>query len=147
MDDADYEKLSKRAKYYFIKRGGGEEEGEDFAQNCAIKAFELGFPPNLEFMYLSHRNHERADKRILSGPQGSLTGFRTISLATPIDSSDQDSSRLENFIGDQRDELGDREECYEITGIIELIFGLVKNKRSRSWAQAHYLQWLGENAF
>lgn len=147
MSNDDYEKLTGRAKRYFIKKGGGEAEAEDFAQNCAIKAFELGFPPNLEFMYLNHRDFERADKRILSGPQGSITGFRTISLATPVDRSDSDSASLEQFIGDQRDDFRDREECDEITGVIELIFGLVKAKQARKWARKHYLKWIGDNAF
>lgn len=128
MNEQDYERLTRRAKHYFINKGGGAEESEDFAQNCAIKAFELGFAPNLEFMYLNHRDHERADKRILSGPQGAITGFRTISLDTPIDSSDSNSSCLDELIGDQRNDLGDRGEINEIRGTIEMIFNLIKNK-------------------
>ncbi len=143
----DYERFTRRAKSYFINKGGSEAEAEDFAQNCAIKAFELGFPPNLEFMYLNHRDFERADKRILSGPQGSITAFRTVSLATPIDSTDANSARLEDFIGDKRDDLGDREECDDIRGTIEMIFGLIKNKKTKEWAMKVYSEWLGENAF
>ena len=147
MNEQDYERLTRRAKHYFINKGGGAEESEDFAQNCAIKAFELGFAPNLEFMYLNHRDHERADKRILSGPQGSITGFRTVSLATPLDSSNENSACLGDLIGDQRDELGSREECNDIRGTIEMIFDLIRNERTREWAMKHYSDWLGENAF
>jgi len=143
----NYEKIYKRAKIYAIKRRFTEEEAEDFAQNCAIKAFEINGPVNFEYMYLNHCDFERADKRILSGPQGAITGFRTISLDTPIDSSDSNSSCLDELIGDQRNDLGDRGEINEIRGTIEMIFNLIKNKRTKEWAEKTYLTWLSENAF
>lgn len=143
----DYEKITARAKSFAQRKGFPEEEAEDFAQQCAIKAFELGHPPNFEYMYLNHCEFERADKRILSGSQGAITGFRTISLATPVNSSESDSATIENFIEDQRDEFRDREELSEIREIIEVILGLVKCEKAKAWAEKTYTDWIEDNAY
>lgn len=145
--ELDFEGIIKRAKHFIIQRGVNEEEAEDFAQNCAIKAFEIGGPVNFEYMYLNYREFERADKRILSVPQGSITAFRTISTATPIDSSDSNSPTLDSCIGDSRDELGDREELDGITGLVSQIICLAKNKLARDWCYKKYKDWLEENVF
>lgn len=143
MGEIDYDKLYKRAKSYGEKRGLGDES-EDFAQECLIKAFEVG-EINLEYVYLNHVGRERADKRILSAPQGQLSAFRTVSLDAPIDSEDSDSARLDSFVGDPRECV---ESEREFGGVLELarsILGSIRSKEAREWAMKIYSKFLQEH--
>ena len=120
----DLGKLRKKAIYYAQRQGLDPVEAEDFAQNCLIKAWEINGPINLEFMFKNYRKFERADKRILSSAQGTLSNYATISLDTPV-SQEDDKSRLGDFIACQRDELADRERVDEAWGLVEGVLGLV----------------------
>lgn len=124
-----------------------EQDAEDFAQECAIKSFEKKLVVNFEYIYLNFRDSFRADKRILSSPQGQLSAFRTISTSTPIDSSNPDSSELGDFIRDQRDLPRESEERSEMLNLIESILKLSKSPETRKWATEIYIEWLKENVF
>lgn len=141
----DYERLFKRAKAFGEKNGLGSD-AEDFAQECLIKAFEVG-AISLEYMFLNYREFHRADKRILSGPTGPISGFRTVSLDAPVDSSDQDSARLGELIGCVDADLGSLGEVSEFEVLLRGIISLVKRRDTRDWALATYREWLIEHVF
>lgn len=120
---------------------GMGDEAEDFAQECLIKAFEVG-PVNIEFLYKNYVAGQRADKRILSAPQGAVSVHRTISLQMPIDGSDNDSACLGDFIGDTRDELGTVRELEFYDELLEGVLSMVSREESRRWAYETYMKYL-----
>lgn len=98
MNDKQYKKLFFKAKSFGFKKGLDENEAEDFAQEACIQASRVG-AIKLDYIWLNYRDFYRADKRILSGAQGKLSGFRTISTATPLDSTNEDSPELGDTLG------------------------------------------------
>lgn len=142
MGGVNYEKLYKSAVYYGQKRGLGDD-AEDFAQECLIKAYEVG-AINLEYCYLDYVKFQRANKRILSGPCGTISKFRTVSFDAPLDSTNEDSGRLGDLIGDSRDEQGDREAIDELVGLYREIIRLARSEGSREWALMVYENWVKE---
>lgn len=136
----DYDKLFKRALAYGTKKGLGSD-AEDFAQECLIRAFEVG-PINLEYVFLNYREFHRADKRILSGPEGQLSSFRTVSLDTPVDSENADSAKLSDYIGEPGPDVEGRGELDLVDRMLELIFSRARNKRARAWARDTFMIYL-----
>lgn len=143
MSEVDYEKLFKTAKAYGIRMGLGSD-AEDFAQECLIKAFEVG-NIRLEYIYLNYRDHHRADKRILSGPEGSLSSFRTVSLDAPIDSTNENSARLSDVIGVSGDDVESRSDLEFVSELLTAIIKRVKSKSARDWANRTYLEWISDH--
>lgn len=143
----DYEKLFKSAKYFAKKKGITDEDAEEFAQEYVTKTLEKQKYIKLEWVYANFRDFARADKRILSSSQGQLSGFRTISTATPLDSSDRDSAKLEDYLGDTRDLLGDSEQRGEIEMMIINIINTCECEKAKAWALKTYTEWLKENVF
>jgi hypothetical protein len=139
----DYEKLWKRARAYGERNGLGSD-AEDFAQECVAKAFEVG-AVSLEYMFLNYRDYHRADKRILSGPTGKLSNFRTVSLDAPIDSSDEDSGKLSDLIGVPGADVDSRGELEFVDGILEQVLSKVRSEPARRWARQTYYQWMIDN--
>jgi len=78
------------------------DDAEDFAQECVIIASEKNTYVKLDWCFANYRDKLRADKRLLSSPQGQLSGFRTISFDAPLDSTNEDSAKLGDVIGDTR---------------------------------------------
>lgn len=142
MGEINYERLYKTAVAYGKKRGLNDD-AEDFAQECLIKAYEVG-AINLEYIYLNYTQYQRADKRILSGPCGALSGFRTVSLDAPVDSSNEDSGRLSDLIGDTRNELGDGQDLNDLVSLYRSIARLARTETARKWAIMIYEEWLKE---
>lgn len=134
------QKLWERAHAFAISKGMGDE-AEDFAQECLIKAAERG-QIKLEWVYSGYRQFLRTDKRILSSAQGHLSGFRTISLDAPIDSSDADSAKLGDFIGDSRNDLESIGEFEFYEELLEMILSCVSDSDAKSWAKETYLKYL-----
>ncbi|MBL7544291.1 MAG: hypothetical protein JNL11_10760 [Bdellovibrionaceae bacterium] len=104
MDDEQYKRLFKKAKLYAAKRGFGDES-EDFAQEYAIKCLKSGNEECIEWDFIDYSDAQRADKRILSSPSGFLSKNVRVSLDAPIISSNENSTKLSDYIGVSGDEL------------------------------------------
>jgi hypothetical protein len=144
--EVDYEKLFARSKAFGQKKGLDEIEAEDFAQECLIRSLKSkeGII-KLEYVFADYRGFHRADKRLLSSPEGQLSAFRTRSLDAPIDSAQDDSAKLGDFIADPRGELDDSGIIGELSELLEALFERVKQKRARRWAYSVYSHWLEDN--
>lgn len=143
MSEIDYDKLYKRAIAYAKKRGI-ESDAEDFAQECLIKAFEVG-NINLEYVFLNFRSFHRANKRILGNSNAALGATQQAWLDSSINESDPDSSRLSDFIGDTRDDVGTVTELESINELVELLFSTIQNRDIRSWAKKQWLKFIEDN--
>jgi RNA polymerase sigma factor (sigma-70 family) len=102
MDDNEYNRIFKKAKLFAERRGFGDES-DDFAQEFAIKSYELGFEGNLEWLFIDYSRQQRADKRVLGSPSGYLSKSLTKSLEQPLSTSDDTSATLGDLIGSFRD--------------------------------------------
>ena len=143
--DLDFQKLIDRAKSYFKKKGGNIEEANDFAQELAITAYTKGIWPNLEYCYQDYRKLQCANKRILGNFAGSFTETRTISLAAPIKSSTESSATIQDFIGDKRNVLEEREQFTDLERDYKNIIRLARSGEARKWAEYEFRKWLVEN--
>ena len=143
MDKIDYDKLYKRAVVYAKKRGI-ESDAEDFAQECLIKAFEVG-NINLEYIFLNFRSYHRADKRILGNSNAALGATQQAWLDSSINESDPDSSRLGDLIGDSRNDVGTITELESIYELVELVFSTIQSRDIRSWSKRQWLKYIEDN--
>ena len=141
----DIEKLWRSAKAFAASQGLGDE-AEDFAQEIVLYAYEKGTDVlRLDWRLADYKSFNRADKRILSSPQGQLSGFRTTSLDAPVDRSNDDSATLNDFIADQKNERRDLDEIEFYDELIGEIFGLVTGAEARKWARETYMKYIEEN--
>ena len=143
MSEIDYDKLYKRAVAYAKKRGI-ESDAEDFAQECLIKAFEVG-NINLEYIFLNFRSYHRADKRILGNSNAALGATQQAWLDSSINESDPDSSRLGDLIGDSRNDVGTITELESINELVELVFSTIQSRDIRSWSKRQWLKYIEDN--
>ena len=143
MSEIDYDKLYKRAVAYAKKRGI-ESDAEDFAQECLIKAFQVG-NINLEYIFLNFRSYHRADKRILGNSNAALGATQQAWLDSSINESDPDSSRLGDLIRDPRNDVGTITELESIYELAELVFGAIQNRDIRLWAKRQWLKYIEDN--
>lgn len=143
MDNKQYEKLYKRAVAY-AKQRGIESDAEDFAQECLIKAYEVGVI-NLEYVYLNYRQYHRANKRILGNSNVALGATQQAWLDASIDKSDPDSSRLGDLIGDPRNDVESITEFESIEELARCVFSFVKNIEARNWAKRTWIKYIEDN--
>lgn len=139
----DYDKLFKRASAYGRSKGLGDDS-EDFAQEALIKSFEVG-AINLEYIYKNYVGRERADKRILSAPQGSMSVFKTISLDRPIDESDSGSTTLADVVGFECTEYASVGEIEFYDDLLGEVLSMVKENEVKAWALGMYMKYLEDN--
>ena len=143
MSEIDYDKLYKRAVAYAKKRGI-ESDAEDFAQECLIKAFQVG-NINLEYIFLNFRSYHRADKRILGNSNAALGATQQAWLDSSINESDPDSSRLGDLIRDPRNDVGTITELESIYELAELVFSTIQSRDIRSWSKRQWLKYIEDN--
>ncbi|MGZ3742729.1 MAG: sigma-70 family RNA polymerase sigma factor [Pseudobdellovibrionaceae bacterium] len=98
MDNAELKRIIEKAKTYARRRGFGDE-AEDFAQEYAIRYFESGGSICLKFYFIDYSDEQRANKRVLSSPQGYLSKNIRVSLDQPIGNAKDDGATIGDFIG------------------------------------------------
>jgi hypothetical protein len=139
----DYESLYKRAIAY-AKRRGIDSDAEDFAQECLIKAFQIG-KINIEYVYLNFVSKHRANKRILGNSNAALGANAQSWLDASIDSSNADGSRLGDFIRDTRDELESVTEIESIRELAFIIFNTIQCEKAKEWSQKCWAKYIEES--
>ncbi len=129
--DADeYNRIIKKASAY-AKRFGFGDESDDFAQEFAIKCFELGFEAKLDWFLKDYSGKCRTSKRLLSSPTGYLSKNVRVSLDQPIGNADDDGATIGDFIGGVSDDMELRDELRQYFKMVKGIINLAKNKEAR----------------
>lgn len=109
MSAVDLEKIYERAKAYAARKGF-TEHSEDFAQEASIRAFELGFAPNLEWLFAGFLRKEHGDSRTGCGRTKQRGTRFAVRLDAPV--SDESDSLAHDLIGvDPRDQ--ESGECFD----------------------------------
>ena len=143
MDDVQYKRIYDKAKK-FAERYRFGDESSDFAQEYAIKCYELGYEKKLEWFLNDYSDKFRASKRVLSSPSGYLSKNLSISLDEPIGNESDDGATISDLIG----VCGYDVECVgnlELANeCLELILDLIKNPRIRGEIRNLYFKYLRE---
>jgi DNA-directed RNA polymerase specialized sigma24 family protein len=138
----DYGKLFKRAKAYGERHGLGAD-AEDFAQECLIKAFEVG-KIRIEYVFLNYWDYQRSRNRLLSSPAGELSRQKIVSMDAVFDTADGRSGRFAERFGSRDEALDNLLEVDEFDATLKLILSLVVDDDARDWATAIYMHFLME---
>ncbi len=143
-----FSKLWKKAEAY-AKRMGLGDDSEDFAQEVVMQAFEKGLDAvRMDFTLKSYLRKERAQKRLLGSAQGTLSANKTISFDAPLGSS-EDSGAVGDLIACTAPRAAAvvevREEISECKNMLDCIFDLVKDLKSRTRVKNSYMSFVAEN--
>lgn len=143
MDDVQYKRIYEKAKK-FAERYRFGDESSDFAQEYAIKCFELGYEKKLAWFLNDYSDKLRTSKRVLSSPSGYLSKNLSVSLDEPIGNKSDDGATISDFIGVCGYDLecvGNLEFANEC---LELILGLIQCPRARDEIRSLYFKHLIE---
>lgn len=99
---------------------------------------------SLDHAFMDYSRALRANKRVLGSPHGYCSKGLVTSLDKPIGHEDDDGASVGDLIGMPGDDMELRSDFREVSGLVDEIIGLVKDRRVREEIRRIYLAFLAE---